>query len=209
MYYKKRGAADMIDKKAEIWRCAKELFSTKGFKDTNVAEITKMAGMATGTFYNYYTSKDQLFMELHIEENIKLKRSMMETVNLDADPLSVVKEMVAKNLQGMVENPILREWFNRDVFQKIEQCYREANGLEYINFLYDFFIEVVKKWQITGAIRNDISAEMIMAIFNAIINVETHKEEVGFQYFPQVLDYLTEFTMKGLMEPVPKNDEDV
>jgi AcrR family transcriptional regulator len=196
----KREGTGMIDKKAEILRCGRELFSAKGFKDTNVAEITKMAGMATGTFYNYYTSKDQLFMEIHIEENIKLKKSMIETVNLDADPLSVVKEMVAKNLQGMNENPILREWFNRDVFQRIEQCYREANGLEYVDFLYDFFIEVVKKWQSEGKMRNDLSPEMIMAIFGAIINVETHKEEVGFQYFPQVLDFLTDFTMKGLMD---------
>ncbi len=59
----------MIDKKADILKCGRELFRSKGFKDTNVAEITEMAGIATGTFYNYYPSKDKLFMEIYLEEN--------------------------------------------------------------------------------------------------------------------------------------------
>jgi AcrR family transcriptional regulator len=190
----------MNDKKTEILRCAKALFTDKGFKDTNVAEIMKMAGMAVGTFYNYFTSKDQIFMELHIEENTRLKKSMMEAVDLDAGPLSVVRELVAKNMQGMMANPILREWFNRDVFQKIEQCFRELNGLEYMDFMYDFFIELVKKWQAEGKMRSDLSPELVMAVFSSIITVELHKEEVGIQYFPQVLDLLTEFVMKGLTD---------
>lgn len=190
----------MIDKKAKIHNSGRELFSSKGFKDTNIAEITKMAGMATGTFYNYYPSKDQLFMEIYIEENVKLKKSIMKSIDLEEDPISVMKEMMFKNFQGMNANPILREWYNREVFHKIEQSYREENGVAHVDFLYDNFIEVVRKWQIEGKMRSDMSAEMIMAIFGALVNIDTHKEEVGLQYFPQVLEYMSEFTMKGLMD---------
>lgn len=190
----------MIDKKAEIFSCAKELFSSKGFKDTNVSDITKMAGIATGTFYNYYTSKDRLFMEIYLEENMKLKKSIMESIDLEADPIDVMKEMMFLNIQGMNSNPILSEWYNRDIFSRIEQNFRKEKGFENISFLYDSFIEVVIKWQNEGKMRSDIDAEMIMAIFAALINVDTHKEEIGLRYFPQVLEYLAEFTMRGLMD---------
>jgi len=103
--------------------------------------------MATGTFYNYYPSKDKLFMEIYNEENVKLKKSIMKSIDLEADPINVMKEMMFLNLQGMNSNPILREWYNRDVFNKIEQSYREENGHEFVAFLYDNFIEIVKKWQ--------------------------------------------------------------
>jgi len=105
-----------------------------------------------------------------------------------------------KNQKGMNSSPILREWYNRDVFSRIEQNYRLENGLEYVDFLYDSFIKIVKGWQTEGKIRNDIDAEMTMAIFIALINIDTHKEEVGIQYFPKILEYLVEFTMKGLMD---------
>lgn len=188
----------MVDKKTEILKCGRKLFTSKGFKDTNVAEITKMAAMATGTFYNYYSSKDQLFMEIFLEENVKLKKKIMESIELEGDPINVMKEMMFLNNEGMNANPILREWYNRDVFSRIEQNYRAENGIDQVNFLYNAFIEVVRKWQDEGKMRNDIDAEMIMAIFGALINVDTHKEEVGLQYFPQVLEYLAEFTMRGL-----------
>ncbi|KPU43547.1 DNA-binding transcriptional regulator EnvR [Oxobacter pfennigii] len=189
----------MSDKKDIIYKCGKEIFEKKGFKDTNVAEIMKQAGMATGTFYNYYASKDKLFMEIYNDENVKLKSSIMASLDIEANPILVVREMMMKNLQGMMENPILREWYNRDVFQKLEQSFREENGAGQVDFLYNSFVEVIRKWQIHGKMRSDIDAEMIMAIFGALVNVETHKAEIGLKYFPEVIEYLAEFTMKGLM----------
>lgn len=190
----------MIDKKAELLNCGKKLFSSKGFKDTNVSEITKMANMATGTFYNYYSSKDKLFMDIFLEENSKLKNCIMNSIDINAAPIDVMKKMMFLNYQGMCSNPILNEWNNKDVFIRLEQLYREENGTDNLDFLYDNFLEIVRKWQNDGKIRSDIDAEMIMAMFYALINVENHKEEIGIQYFPKVLDYLANFTMKCLTD---------
>lgn len=190
----------MTDKKQEIYKCGKELFSANGYKDTNVSDITKMAGMAAGTFYLYYTSKDSLFMEIFLEENAKLKKSMLEAVDLEGDPIDVSKHMMFLNYKGISESPILREWYNRDVFNKIEQHFREESGIEKSHFMYDFFIEMVRKWQNEGKMRKDIDSEMIMAIFVALINIDTHKDEIGFQYFPQVMNHIADFIMKGLTE---------
>lgn len=188
----------MTDKKVQIYGCGKALFSTHGFKDTNVSDITKMAGIATGSFYNYYTSKDQLFMEIYLDENKKLKKRIMEVIDLTGDPLDVMKEMMLQNYKGMSENPILKEWYNKDVFSRIEQKYREEKGIEHVDFMYDSFIHVVEKWQREGKMRKDINSGMIMAIFTALINIDTHKEEIGLEYFPQIMDYIAEFIMNGL-----------
>lgn len=189
----------MSDKKMIIYNCGKEIFEKKGFKDTNVAEIMEQAGMATGTFYNYYSSKDKLFMEIYNDENAKLKSRILASLDMEAEPILVMREMMMKNLQGMLENPILREWYNGDAFRKIEQNFREESGVNHVDFLYGSFIEVVGKWQEAGKMRSDISAEMIMAMFGALVNMETHKAEIGLKYFPQLIEYLAEFTMKGLM----------
>lgn len=189
-----------MDKKAEIYRCGKEVFTTKGYKKANINDITQLAGVATGTFYNFYSSKDKLFMEIFLEENLKLKQSILSKVNLNGKPTEIVKEIIYLNNQGIMENPILKEWINRDVFVKIEGNYRQENGIDQINFMYDLFKDLVVKWQEEGIIRNDISAGMIMAMFGAIINIESHKEEIGFDYFPEIIDYISEFIMKGLTE---------
>lgn len=188
----------MEEKKSLIYNCAKELFSDKGFKDTNISEITRKAGMAVGTFYNYYPSKEKLFMDIFLEENANLKKELLNSIDLSGEPSVVIKQMLTLNTKGIQENPILKEWYNKSVFEKIEQTYREENGIEAVDFLYDSFLEIVKQWQNQGKMRKDIDSKMIMMIFAAIINIDTHKEEVGLEYFPQLLVDMTDLIMQSL-----------
>ncbi len=190
----------MEDKKMLIYSYAKELFSAKGFKDTNISEITKKAGMAVGTFYNYYSSKEKLFMDIFMEENAVLKKECFQSLDLHQSPLIAVRQMLKLNVEGMRANPILREWYNKSVFEKLQQAYREENGINAVDFLYDGFLELVALWQEQGKMRKDIDSKMIMMIFAAIINVDTHKEEIGLEYFPELLQYMTELIMAGLMD---------
>lgn len=191
----------MTDKKTNIYNSGKVLFSEKGFKDTSVKDITDMAGIAAGTFYLYYPSKEHLFMDIYLEENDRLKHAIVENLDTDGEPLQVIREMMRRNMEGMAANPILREWYNKDVFSKIEEKYIEKSGLERVDFLYAHFLEIIQKWQAQGKMRADIDAEMIMALFTAVIVIDFHKEEIGFQYFPQIQVLLTDFIMDGLTSP--------
>jgi len=58
---------------------------------------------------------------------------------------------------------------------------------------------LVKQWQQQNVIRDDIDSTMIMKIFTAIMNVDVHKEEIGIEYFPQLLNVMTELIMESLM----------
>lgn len=188
----------MEDKKAQIYKCAKELFSSKGFNDTNVSDITKMAGIAVGTFYNYYTSKDKLFMEIYLEENEKLKKSF-EAIDMDTDPVKGIKEMLSMNYIGMNSNPILKEWYNKDLFKKMEKEYQEQGGAKSIQELTNSgTLELIRKWKSEGKMRKDLDDDFILALFNAIPYIDLHKGEIGLQYFPKIMDYLAEFVMEGL-----------
>lgn len=40
---------------------ARELFNSTGFYDVNLSDIPPAGGLATGTFYNYFTSKEEIF----------------------------------------------------------------------------------------------------------------------------------------------------
>lgn len=188
-----------MDKKAEILRCAMEQFTSYGFKKTNVASIMKCTSFSTGTFYNYFKSKDSIFMELYIQENRKVKEKIIASVNLEENPMQVLQKMLVMNYEEMSKNPILKEWYNREIFSKIEQNFCKEEGLDDLDFLYDLFYEVIEKWQQSNQIRNDIDSEMIMALFSSVILVDTHKDEIGIKYFPQLIDHLATFVMQGLM----------
>ena len=190
----------MNDKRQQLYQSAKAMFSERGFKDTNISAITKAANMAVGTFYLYYSSKEQLFMEIFIDENTRMKRELLDKLDLNESPKAIVLRMLKINQEGIQTNPILREWYTSDEFRKIEQAYREAHAIDSLNFLYDTFLSLVERWQAEGKMRSDIDSKMIMKVFEAVINVDTHKDELGMEYFPGLLDIMTDLILKGLTE---------
>ena len=110
----------MKNGREEIYVCGRELFEKNGFKNTSIADITKMAGIGVGTFYNFYASKEQLFLEIFYNEDTKLKKNVMAAVDLNDDPVHVAREVISMLFEGASSNPILKEWHNRDVYSKLK-----------------------------------------------------------------------------------------
>lgn len=44
-------------------------------------------------------------MEIFLEENVKLKKSIMESIDFEGDPVNVMKGMIFLNNQGMDSIP--------------------------------------------------------------------------------------------------------
>ncbi len=57
------GAAELT--RQRLIRTALELFTAKGYHDTTTAQIAKKAGIAEGTIYRHFASKQQLVNELY------------------------------------------------------------------------------------------------------------------------------------------------
>jgi TetR/AcrR family transcriptional regulator, repressor of fatR-cypB operon len=60
------------DKRREVMQAALELIAEQGFHGAPMAEIAEKAGVAAGTIYRYFESKEVLITELHreLEEGI-------------------------------------------------------------------------------------------------------------------------------------------
>ncbi len=55
---------DKASKRKEIAKKAMELFAKSGFESTPIREITKRAGIGKGTFYDYFTDKEDILNEI-------------------------------------------------------------------------------------------------------------------------------------------------
>ncbi len=58
--------------RARILAAAKDVFETSGLLDARISDITARANLAQGTFYTYFTSKQEVFREvaLRIDEEL-------------------------------------------------------------------------------------------------------------------------------------------
>lgn len=61
-----------------LLEAAEAIFGELGYHDTSIVKITEAAGVAQGTFYLYFASKRELFDELVVDLNLRVRRAMAE-----------------------------------------------------------------------------------------------------------------------------------
>ena len=61
------------DKRARILDAAVKVFAERGYFSSTVAEIARAAGVADGTIYLYFKSKDDLLLRLFDEKMTQLR----------------------------------------------------------------------------------------------------------------------------------------
>ena len=57
---------------------AEKVFAELGFHDASIVKITEAAGVGQGTFYLYFASKKQVFDELVLDLNARVRHAMTE-----------------------------------------------------------------------------------------------------------------------------------
>ena len=75
------------DKRERILRAAVKVFAKSGFFAARVSEVAKAAGVADGTIYLYFKSKDELLTSLFEDRVEKLLTYMREELPSSTAPL--------------------------------------------------------------------------------------------------------------------------
>jgi AcrR family transcriptional regulator len=86
-----------IERRNELMRAAREVFSTKGYHDAKVDDIVALARVAKGTFYLYFADKRTIFVEL-----VGTLFQRIGAAVLKVDPRSDVEEQVKHNIRAIV-----------------------------------------------------------------------------------------------------------
>ncbi|MCT9001486.1 TetR/AcrR family transcriptional regulator [Microbacterium memoriense] len=64
----------------KLLEAAEEVFASLGYHEASIVKITERAGIGLGTFYLYFDSKKQIFEELVIDLNRRVRHSMTEAM---------------------------------------------------------------------------------------------------------------------------------
>jgi len=90
------------------------LFITFGLKKVSIDELVKAVGIAKGSFYSFYPTKEHLFMEIVILQQTKMWNEMdvflQEHKNLP--PKELVKQTVIWMLQQFKRYPLIQNMDN-------------------------------------------------------------------------------------------------
>ena len=79
------------ERREQIIDFATERFAEQGYHPTSVAEIVDAIGVGKGVFYWYFSSKEELFLEILRDAQLDLRRTQRAAIDKESDGLRKIE----------------------------------------------------------------------------------------------------------------------
>lgn len=184
----------------------KELFGTYGLKKTSITDLTKAAGIAQGSFYLFFNSKEELFFEIFELEEERIKSNIIDFFKANRVTKKYFKEALRRGLEMMRTNPIIKRVHMEDEYkilfrklppERLERHFEQDTGI---------IFPLIEQWQKEGLIIRR-KPEVIASLMRALYVVTLHRDVIGDEIFEETMDLLTELIAGGLIKE--KNNDEI
>lgn len=182
----------------KLHKVAKECLQRYGVKKTTVDQMAAMVDISKGSFYNFYSSKEMLFFAVLEEYQIDVMDRLTEQLGMET---KIDTNRLVQLLYDFYQD--FRYSFMYTIFKnhEMELLVRKLPK-EVITNHHLIDDRMVKKIVSRINIRENVSVEIVSALFRTIAMTILHIEEIGEEQFDTTL----KLVIQGIVEQITKED---
>ena len=187
---------EVIRKK--LHKVAKECLQRYGVKKTTVDQMAVMVDISKGSFYNFYSSKEMLFFAVLEEYQIDVMDRLTEQLDMEAKiDTNRLVQLLYDFYQDFRYSFMYTIFKNHEMELLVRKLPKEAITNHHL--IDD---RMVKKIVSRINIRENVSVEIVSALFRTIAMTILHIEEIGEEQFDTTL----KLVIQGVVEQITKED---
>ena len=183
------------DRRRQLMDFAGRRFAENGYHPTSVAEIVSGLGVGKGVFYWYFSSKEELFLEILKEAQTDLRRRQQQAIGDEPDPVRRIELGIRATMAYFDEH---RHLFNLFQFAVTEERFGAAMRRGQDVAVADT-VRHVKEGIVEGRIRD---TDPLM-VSHAILGVTGHLARTFIhergEHADPVADAAVTFCLEGLL----------
>jgi AcrR family transcriptional regulator len=198
---------DKSQRRDEIMAAAKKVFARKGFHATTIADIAKKAGLAYGSVYWYFDSKDELFHALmgveegalrnHVAAALAALGVPAESVGQEVPLRAFLQSSVRATLEFFESDKATVKLLLRDPYALGERFEKHLGGI------YERFVDDIETVIVAAQERDEVVAappRMVAYTLAALVGQLAHRrlstdDDVTAA---QVADFVVALVLDGL-----------
>lgn len=157
----------------------KKRFAAQGLKKTSIKELTDAVGIAQGSFYLFFHSKEEFYFYICEQEERTIKQAILqETIKENTLTEERFADILLKGLALIDANPIIKRLYFEDerslLLRKLPKDVIEKHSKEDEHALLPLFMKL--KEQQTA---KDLPIELFGSVIRSFFLLMLHKNEIG------------------------------
>ena len=189
---------EKLNIKQKMIEVAIEIFHESGTKGLSIKELTKRAGIAQGSFYNFWKDKDALIMDVmqyRLSQKLEIaKQSFDESLE---NPVKFLVDIIYEHSIDLKEKykkkPIYAQALNM-LSKKTENRVYEANSL-----YTDFINKLAEYWKEQNAVK-DVDEKGLINAFTGSFLLFSNYYKFEEEYFNDILKVFISAVVKRYIE---------
>jgi AcrR family transcriptional regulator len=182
----------------------RKLFARKGLKKTSVGELTRSVGIAQGSFYAFYDSKEELYFEILESEEKQISALVKKNLCVIEMTRREFKQFLLQTVDLIIDNPFLKEMLDERNYRSLISKIPENKFQRHLQEEYQFTSRLVNKFQEQEHMKQ-IKPEILSGLLYALFLLQLHREEIGKAVFPDVSEFLIDIISDALINNGKKN----
>jgi TetR/AcrR family fatty acid metabolism transcriptional regulator len=146
------------DKPKQIVEAAIRVFARTGYYNSRVSDIAREAGIASGTIYLYFRTKDEILVTLFREKMAEWVTSARREIATERDPVAKIRRLVRMHFEVLETNPDLAEVVQVELRQG-QKFFRGASAHE-VSAYFDLIGSVLQEGIAAGRLRSDLPVKV-------------------------------------------------
>jgi TetR/AcrR family transcriptional regulator, fatty acid metabolism regulator protein len=146
------------DKPQQIINAAVRVFARNGFYNSRVSDIAREAGIASGTIYLYFKTKDEILVTLFREKMAAFVAALRTAIAREPDPEAKIRRLVHLHFEVLEADPDMAEVVQVELRQG-QKFFRGASAHE-ISAYFELIGSVLQDGVASGMFRRDLPVKV-------------------------------------------------
>jgi TetR/AcrR family fatty acid metabolism transcriptional regulator len=160
------------DKPQQIIDAAIRVFARNGYYNSRVSDIAREAGIASGTIYLYFRTKEEILVRLFRDKMAEWVAEVRREIALEPDAVRKIRRLVSLHFSVLEQNPDLAEVVQVELRQG-HKFFRGASAHE-VSAYFDLIASVLEEGIAAGQIRKDLPVKIATkTLFGAMDQLAT------------------------------------
>lgn len=180
-----------------LYEKGKQLFIELGLKKTSIDDIIQACDIGKGSFYKFFTSKEELYFEILKQEESNYQHVAESVVASGKEGPEQMTMLIKELFRFYQSNAFLQLFFERKELPLLLKKVPLEEVLLYSNEQRLKFVRLIEGL-INEKRMEHFKPEIVEAIVRSILILSVHKQEIGTEVYPEVMEYMIEFVGRGL-----------
>jgi TetR/AcrR family fatty acid metabolism transcriptional regulator len=154
-------------RRESIIQAAIEVFSKKDFKTASISEIAQKAGVADGTIYQYFKSKEDLFFSIPVEKTNEFRSQLELHLQGISGAFNKLRKFVWYFLHFFKTNPEYGRILMLEM--RVSKSFVKTETYDFLKQSVSSVLDIIAEGQKEGVIRSDVSIYLLRHLVLGIL----------------------------------------